>query len=685
MQYVQPAIEDIVVIDDLDRFDLMIKEYTRAGVSVCFDTETTGLSFLDNKLITLQFQQLNGCPVVVDVRHWTPKMLRHAGYALDRLFSQVRCIGMNLTFDWKFLLYHCGVAVKKCYDVMLAEQCIRGLGKSGGESEGVSFSLLSIAEVYGVTLQKETRNSFIDMIKYERWNAPFSTEELVYMAQDVAVLEYIATKQLELIYGRNLYDVVRLENRTLPAVASIEYNGIHIYEDGWRSFTAEMQDKADKYEAEARLVLQSAWSEMEAKRYRHDTKRYEAWSTAIEAKTAAVKEEWENSDKSVSWGTWKKERMAEWRQDNPNPGQPKQPKPFNLGSPQMLLAALQAVGVPVESTGKDVLDDLPEGEYPVVDLLKSWRKAMMFPQKFGENLLKNIHPDTNRIHPTYIQIGASTGRMSCTNPPWQQIPAKGDGARLRQLVTAQDGNVLLTADFSNIELRILADLSGDKNMLDFFARDLDLHAETARMMFNLPSYLTKDEIKVMKHPKGFKYRDAAKTINFGLVYGMSAVRLAKALKISKEDAQELMQKYFEIYSGAARWLETQRKLGVKNLYSVTVAGRKRYYSLPAPTDPDYKRLKASVERKSMNTPIQGSSADITKLAMALFYERVQSTPFVKLVAVVHDEIVVEAAKAYADEAAKVLAASMDEACTTYLKRVHIPKTVVSIAEAWEKA
>src|SRR5262249_53271806 len=144
--------------------------------------------------------------------------------------------------------------------------------------------------------------------------------------------------------------------------------------------------------------------------------------------------------------------MGAWRASHPNPGKPKMEthraegdwtedekslsearqlcyKPINLSSPKMMLEAFHILGIPAKSTSKDALDDLPEGEWPVVDVLKAYRKANMFPVKFGAGLLQNIHPATDRIHPAYIQIGADTGRMSCTNPPWQQIPAKGDGAR----------------------------------------------------------------------------------------------------------------------------------------------------------------------------------------------------------------------------------------------------------------
>ncbi len=269
--------------------------------------------------------------------------------------------------------------------------------------------------------------------------------------------------------------------------------------------------------------------------------------------------------------------------------------------------------------------------------------------------------------------------MSCSNPPWQQIPSKTvDGRRLRACVIATPGNVLLTSDYPNIELRILADLSCDKAMLKFFADGVDLHAATARMMFGLPdSFAPKED----RHPTvGVLYRDIAKTINFGLVYGMSSAKLGRTLKICKEQAQELMDKYFTLYPGVVQWLKRQRHLGPYQGFSTTVSGRKRFYELPDRYSPDFTKIRSSIERQACNSPIQGSSADITKLALALSYERLPEKA--RIVAVVHDEIVVEAPEAMKDECAAILAQAMKDSCLKYLKRVHIPDFEVLISDHW---
>ena len=702
----QTELETYLLIDTPDDLIQMIEGYiSRSEIPVAFDTETTGLSFIDDRLISLQFMQFGYLPVLVDVRQWSNGMLYAIGMHLQSLFDTCKIVGMNLLFDWKFVQRWMGVKIGKCYDVMLAEQVIYGLGKTGGRAKGVEFNLKSIAGRYNLPVSKEERNIFIKMDqRADEWGAPFSHATLAYMAQDVEVLEKIFSQQTLKLRDLKLGHVLNLENRALPAVASIEFNGIHVNEKGWREVISEKEAQAKELEGEAIEVFGEAIVRCRARRFRKQMKDYKAWKAALEKKEATVTEAWKATGETKGWGEFKKTHMKEWRERFPNPGIPKLKthltedqwgeyehnlnksrnlcyEPINLGSVPQMLDAFQELKIPLQSTSAEALADLPDGMYPEVDLLKAWRAAQMFPVKFGDNLLASIHPITGNIHPFINQIGADTGRMSVSNPPWQQIPSKTvDGQRLRACVISKPGNVLVTADYPNIELRILADLSGDKNMLTFFANGLDLHAATAKMMFNLPDAFNPEEDR---HPgSGVLYRVIAKTINFGLVYGMSATKLARTLKISKEQAQELMDKYFKLYPGVVQWLKRQRALGTSQFFSTTVAGRKRFYdALPDKYSRDYNKYRAMTERRACNSPIQGSSADITKLALALAYERLPEAA--KIVAVVHDEIVLEVPEAIKNECAVILAQAMKDSCLKYLKRVHIPDFKVAISDHWQ--
>ena len=386
----------------------------------------------------------------------------------------------------------------------------------------------------------------------------------------------------------------------------------------------------------------------------------------------------------------------------PNPGRPKPDTSLpNLGSPKQLLTAFQALGIPTVKTGKDVLKQL-EDDYPAVKLLTDWRQEEKFVTSFGDSLLQFVDHDTRRIHPEYVQIGASTGRMACSRPNWQQVPSKGDGKRLRALVTAEPGNSILTADFSNIELRILADMSRDSRMLEMFASGMDLHSYTARMMFGLGEDVDVEHAEAFP---GVTFRAVAKMINFGLVYGMSATKLSRTLKITRERAGELMEAYFSLYPGVQRWLEEQRTAGIHQLTSYTYAGRKRFYSLPnEPLRPatrdvevvnewlDQRRLwkgqKHRIERQACNTPVQGTSADITKLALCVLHESINGDAALRdvtrIIAIVHDEFVIEVPTDLAFTANRVLAEAMMEAAATYLKTVTLPPVKVAVSDHWTK-
>lgn len=694
---------------DLSEVRDMVDGYlSRPTTPVAYDLETTGFDPHSCKLVSMQLRQFARPSIIIDLRNWSFENLLQLGNTLRPLFDNQLIVGMNIKFDWAWTKVQLGVDIRRVYDVMLAEQCIRGLGVSSAKKIGISFNLKGIAEQYGLEVSKQEREVFPDMDSKPEWYQPFSPELVDYMAQDVEVLEKIYNAQQFLIDERQVRSGVDLDNGVVPAVADMEVNGIWVEQTGWRAFMAKKAEQARDYETQITDSFGSIIIQSRLIKHRQDCAVRQAYDEALKANLEKVTADYASiipvfGEKVPTWGAYKREKMAQWREENPNPGVPKlDERPMNLSSSAQMLTCLQTIGVmieqtewnpktrkveteeiPINSTSAKVLDNLVEGEFPEVDMFKVWRKTNKFVTSFGESLLAKINAVTGRLHSRYFIDGADTSRMSCTDPNFQQIPGKGDGKRLRSLVQAMRGNLMLTADFSNIELRILADISGDENMLRFFAEEKDLHCETARMMFGLSDMLTKEEIEHLVHPLGFEYRAAAKTINFGLVYGMSSKRLAAALKISKAEAESLMKAYFRMYPGVAMWLEEQAKYGVENLKSRTIGGHARFYTLPPVSDPDYRRLRGSLERRAKNTPIQGSSADITKLALALFYQRAPA--YAKLVACVHDELVVECPRQHAQYISKVLGDAMDDAGTYYLKHVAWKPTKVNISEAWEKA
>jgi DNA polymerase I len=667
----------------------------RAGLPLAFDIETTGLDPRSGHIISLQFyQEGDALPTVFDAREQFIYDREYVADLIKPLFAgKLLIVGHNLKFDFLWLMTHYQVYPTRCYDTMLAEQVLQGVGRSDAKARGVELSLKALASHYaGVTMSKAERNWFIDLDKRpDEWEAALPDEQVAYAAEDVRVLPLLYTRQCEALRKADLFRAAKLEMDALPAIASIEESGVHIDVKGWRAFIAEKEAEAREIEARALEVFGGAILAARTQEYDQKLAVWQAWEAEKKAHEFWLRQYFDENTfhlgtpESIGWGEFKTKEMRKWRDEHPNPGKPKPDQSLpNLSSPTQLVQAFQQMGIAVVSTASEVLQQV-EGDHPEVQLLLDYRRAQKFVTSFGEALLQYVTP-AGRIHPEYVQIGASTGRMSCTRPNWQQVPSKGDGQRLRHLVRAEPGNKLFTADFSNIELRVLADLTGDQTMLALFDSGADLHTYTARMMFGLGDAV---DVKHTLMPGSDQtYRAVAKVINFGLVYGMSPTKLARTVKVTKSRAEELMDAYFALYPTVAKWMEQQKHFGVTQLYSVTRSGRKRLYSLPSdPRDPDYRMLRARVQRQAMNSPIQGTSADITKLALSNLYRSgilQNGLGYARIVAVVHDEVVLEGPEDMRHLIELILAEAMGAAAKEYLKRVALPEVEVVVADYWSK-
>jgi len=240
-----------------------------------------------------------------------------------------------------------------------------------------------------------------------------------------------------------------------------------------------------------------------------------------------------------------------------------------------------------------------------------------------------VHPKTGRVHTNYAQAVAVTGRLSSTDPNLQNIPVRtAEGRRIREAFVAPPGSVIVSADYSQIELRIMAHLSGDKSLVDAFARGEDVHRHTASEVFDAaPDQVSSEQ------------RRYAKVINFGLIYGMSAFGLAQNLGIERSAAQSYMDKYFQRYPGVARYMETTRQEARERGYVETVFGRRLW--LPDIRSSNMQRRQGA-ERQAINAPMQGTAADLIKLAMIAVQGWIEQEKLAtKLVMQVHDELVLE--------------------------------------------
>ena len=319
---------------------------------------------------------------------------------------------------------------------------------------------------------------------------------------------------------------------------------------------------------------------------------------------------------------------------------------FNMDSPKQLVEILyNKLDLPVlkktpkgqPSTNEGTLQRLAE-QFELPKIIIEYRGLAKLKSTYTDSLINIQHPITKRIHTSYQQAVTSTGRLSSTEPNLQNIPIKtAEGRKIREAFIPEKGNVLISADYSQIELRIMAHLSGDKNLTYAFNNNIDVHSSTASEVFNIPLENVTAE-----------HRRSAKAINFGLIYGMSAFGLTRQLGIPRHEAQAYLDTYFERYTGVKKYMDSTKELAKKNLFVETILGRKLHVA--SINDSNGLRRQAA-ERAAINAPLQGSAADIIKKAMVDVDQWIgDDNPNIKLIMQVHDELIFEANKDFANDA-----------------------------------
>ncbi len=328
-------------------------------------------------------------------------------------------------------------------------------------------------------------------------------------------------------------------------------------------------------------------------------------------------------------------------------------KEFNINSTKQLGAVLfEELLLPCRkktktgySTDNEVLESLA-GFHPIVDNIIIYRKLTKLKSTYVEGLIKTI-ADDGRIHSKFTQTVTQTGRISSIEPNLQNIPVRTElGRQLRKAFIAEDGNLLIDADYSQIELRLLAHISGDETMRKAFCDGVDIHTVTASEIFGLPKEMVTAEM-----------RSRAKTVNFGIVYGIGEFSLSKDLKIPRKEAKRYIESYLATYSGVDAYMKKAVEKAQETGYVETLFGRRRY--VPELFSKN-KQIQAFGHRVCRNTPIQGTAADLIKLAMIRVSERLKrEIPEAKLILQVHDELIVEAPEEKANAAAEILKSEME--------------------------
>ena len=469
-----------------------------------------------------------------------------------------------------------------------------------------------IEERHGLeTVTSRHLNEFVDKTeRLSNWNFELSEAQLEYAARDAAILLPLREKLVERLRSLSLIKCAQLEFECVMPVTDIELAGFYMHKDRW----LEQLAIVEKRRTELAEQLQEVLAE-------------------------------ESSQGSLFGGPQRDD--------------------INLDSHQQLTQALNRLGIPVpDSTRNWKLQPLA-AEYPIIATLLEYRTVQKALTSYGQNMIELINPTTGRLHADFRQIGAPTGRFSCTNPNIQQVP---HSLEYRRCFSGHpDGRRLIIADYSQIELRILAEFSNDAGFMQAFNSGADLHRVTAAQVFNVPlEQVSKEQ------------RDFAKRLNFGVVYGIGAQRFSLMTGLSVPEAENVLRKYFATYRGLDSYLREAANRAVRDREARTASGRLVKFRY----DENDRQQISMTQRNGKNTPIQGTSADILKRALRLLKDDLAGTS-AQIVNIIHDEIVVEADADEAEDVAARVERLMCAAGEEYLQTVPV-KVETQIADEWVK-
>ena len=331
---------------------------------------------------------------------------------------------------------------------------------------------------------------------------------------------------------------------------------------------------------------------------------------------------------------------------------------FNVASPKQLGEILfEKMGLEggkksktgAYSTGAEVLEELASQDVPIAKKVLDFRQLSKLKSTYTDALVASLHPQTHRIHTSYSMVGASTGRLSSSDPNLQNIPIRTqEGRQIREAFIAKDGYSLISADYSQIELRLVAHVAGEQSMLTAFQQDIDIHSQTASEVFGVPLADMDGET-----------RRKAKAINFGIIYGISGFGLARQLSIPRGEAQDYIKAYFARFPGIQSYMEETKIKAREDKFVETLFGRRIYIGDIAAANPAMRQF---AERQAINAPIQGSAADIIKRAMIAMPQAIADSGLdIKMLLQVHDELIFEVPDGQAEQASQLIRQVMESA------------------------
>ncbi|UPT72326.1 MAG: DNA polymerase I [Flavobacterium sp. JAD_PAG50586_2] len=531
--------------------------------SVSFDTETTGIDALNADLVGISFSFEKGKGFYVPV----PENFEEAKAVVEKFkpfyeSESIEKVGQNVKYDLKVLSKY-GIQIKgKIFDTMIAHYLI---------NPDMRHSMDVLSETYLKYSPKSIETLIGKKGKGQLSMRDVALEEIKeYAAEDADVtlqLKEVFSPILDKAETKKLFDEIEIP--LIPVLAAMEMEGINLDEDFLKKMSVEMAKES---------------SELEQKIY----------ETAGEKFNLA-------SPKQLGDILFEKLKIGGAKQKKTKTGQ--------------------------YATGEEILSYLAN-DNPIVKDILEWRQMVKLQSTYIDALPNQVDKKTQRVHTDYMQTVAATGRLSSNNPNLQNIPIRTERGRLiRKAFIARDENhTLLSADYSQIELRIIAALSGEENMIKAFQNNEDIHRSTAAKVFNVPlEEVTKEQ------------RSNAKTVNFGIIYGVSAFGLSNQTSLSRSESAALIDAYYKTYPKLKSYMSDQVEFARENGYVQTVLGRRRYLK---DINSANIMVRSGAERNAVNAPIQGSAADIIKIAMINIYKKLSEENWKsKMLLQVHDELV----------------------------------------------
>lgn len=558
-----------IVVDTLTGLESLVKTLNAASV-ISFDTETTSTDEMTASLVGISLAMKAGEGYYIPVGHnaGTQLPLEQVVSALRRPLTEpcIPKIGHHLKYDF-IMLARYGIRVAPLgFDTMVAEWVLDPGSRN-----------LGLKNLAGVRLgESMTRiEELIGTGKNQRSMAEvFIGDAAPYAAADAeTTLRLMPLLEVELKRAPKLWDLfVNIEVPLIPVLADMEMAGIALDKDFFATFSLELNERLAKLEKQVYAAV---------------------------GKTFNLNSTQQLSD--VLFGTL--------RLSPPDKGRKTSSGHF--------------------STAAGVLDEM-SGQHPVVDMILEYRELSKLKSTYVDALPMQIHPEDGRVHTSFSQTATVTGRLSSSDPNLQNIPTRTDlGRRVRRGFVADPGNVLVSLDYSQIELRIVAHMAGDEAMLNAFRAGQDIHATTAAAIYGVPLEAVTKEMR--RH---------SKAINFGLIYGMSAFGLTRSTELTLSESQDFVKAYFKQFPGVKIYLDGIRKEAARTGYVETMLGRRRYF--PNLKSGLNQAMKNREEREAINAPIQGTAADIMKIAMIKIPPALaQAGLHGKMLLQVHDELVVE--------------------------------------------